>query len=148
MAGHRKLQRSEPEAALADLDAVAARDEERSAPRWRSCVPRRCSRSAGPRRRSATSRRAPASALDAELLAVRGKARLELGRPGEALADAKHALELHATHDAARELLLRSFLAVAATIAPPGLEANRTLVGESELESAWSPDQRNAISTR
>ena len=95
---------------------------------------------------------APASALDAQMLAIRGEARLELGRPGEALADAQHALEQHATHDAARAVLVQSFLAVAATIPPPARARGSRRTGRwsrrPSSRAAGTPTSRRRCSTR
>ena len=112
--------------------------------RSRSSAPRRCSRSGAPEEALGDLEGTPASALDAQMLAIRGEARLKLGRPGEALADAQHALEQHATHDAARAVLVQSFLAVAATIPPPSdagarLKANRTLVERGRARGRLVP---------
>ena len=100
-----KLRRSDPEAALEDLDAVVDRDEEALGPPVAQLRAEALLALGRAEEALGDLEAAPASALDAELLAVRGTARLELGRPGDALADAEHALELHATHDAARDLL-------------------------------------------
>lgn len=141
-----KLRRSQPEAALEDLDVVIGRDEEAFGPPVAQLRAETLLALGRAEEALGDLEGAPASTLDAPLLAVRGKARLELGRPVEALGDAKQALELHATHDAARDLLVRSFLAVAATIAAPaGLKANKTLVGDAELESGWYDDQKKAV---
>ena len=148
--GAAKLRRSEPEAALADFDAVAGRDADAAGPPVAQFRAEALLTLGRAEEALGDLESAPASALDAQMLAIRGEARLKLGRPGEALADAQHALEQHVTHDAARAVLVRSFLAVAATVPPPGgagarLEANRTLVEEAELEGGWYPDQQQAL---
>ena len=143
--GTMKLRRAEPEAALADLDVVVGRDDETIGPPVAQLRAEALLALGRAEEALGDLEDAPASTLGAELLAVRGKARLELGRPGEALADAQHALELHATHDAARDLIVRAFLAVAATIAPAGLQANTTLVGDADLEQGWYDDQKQAV---
>ena len=141
--GAAKLRRSEPEAALADFDAVAGRDADAAGPPVAQFRAEALLTLGRAEEALGDLESAPASALDAQMLAIRGEARLKLGRPGEALADAQHALELHVTHDAARAVLVQSFLALAATV--PRLKANRTLVEEAELEGGWYPDQQQAL---
>jgi tetratricopeptide (TPR) repeat protein len=151
--GAAKLRRSEPEAALADLDAVAGRDADAAGPPVAALRAEALLALGRPEEALGDLESTPASALDPQMLAIRGEARLKLGRPGEGLADAQHALELHATHDGARALLVRSFLAVAATVPPPRDEAerrarlrrNRRLVGGVELEQTWYDGQKQAI---
>ena len=96
--GAAKLRRSEPEAALADFDAVAGRDAEAAGPPVAQFRAEALLTLGRAEEALGDLESAPASALDAQTLAIRGEARLKLGRPGEALADAQHALELHVTH--------------------------------------------------
>ena len=124
MRGAAKLRRSEPEAALADFDAVAGRDVDAAGPPVAQFRAEALLTLGRAQEALGDLEGAPASALDPQMLAIRGEARLKLGRPGEALADAQHALEQHATHDAARAVLVQSFLAVAATIPPPRTRAS------------------------
>jgi tetratricopeptide (TPR) repeat protein len=151
--GAAKLKLGDQEAALADLDAVTGRDDEVVGP---PVAQFRAEALAGLGRHEealADLDRAPAAALDAGMLVQRGQSRLELGRPGDAIADAQRALELDATHEGANELLPRAFLALADTLPRPAspaqqrarLAANRKLVEDAKLESDWYPDQKKAI---
>jgi tetratricopeptide (TPR) repeat protein len=151
--GTAKLRRGEPEAALEDLGAVVEREDEAAGPPVAQLRAEALVALGRHAEALGDLDSAPASELDAGMLVTRGRARLELDRPGEAIADAQAALALDATHAEATELLARAFLAVAATIPPPAtaaqqrarLAANRELVAGAELEGAWYDDQKQAV---